>query len=241
MKTVGAMLGQMSGSIGGVTASHNRGGQYFRRRAVPTNPNSARQAAVRGYMSTAVSVWGSITEAQRASWETYAANTPTTDSMGQTLVLTGQQMYVRAYVSMCMHGAPAPNAGPTIFDTGVPPNGLKSTGSNNPLTLAFDGSDLASTASFTGPAEGAGVCHLFLGRPQNAGVNFFKGPYQFATSVAFADAATSAVFVESLVDLQGGDPLVAGQRVPVRLVNQYNDGRKSTSFEAICVVADDST
>ena len=38
MKTT--IVGPLSGSFGGLTASHNRGGQYLRQRSTPTNPNS---------------------------------------------------------------------------------------------------------------------------------------------------------------------------------------------------------
>ena len=44
--TIGTKL---SGSLGGIVASHNRFGSYFRQRTVPVNPDTADQQMVRGY------------------------------------------------------------------------------------------------------------------------------------------------------------------------------------------------
>ncbi|KKM06452.1 hypothetical protein LCGC14_1743870, partial [marine sediment metagenome] len=41
------LITQGSGSIGGLTASHNRGGMYFRARTIPTNPATSFQTVVR--------------------------------------------------------------------------------------------------------------------------------------------------------------------------------------------------
>jgi len=43
MKFKSPILSQASGSIAGITFSHNRGGMYVRARAVPTNPGSPQQ------------------------------------------------------------------------------------------------------------------------------------------------------------------------------------------------------
>lgn len=240
MKTVGAMLGQMSGSFGGITASHNRGGAYFRQRVVPTNPSTTRQANVRGYMSAAVSAWGALTDAVRAGWETYAANTPTTDSMGQTLVLTGQQIFIRAFVTLAMSGVAVPATAPTIFDTGQPVVGIVTNNTAAAATIGTLAGNLSITAQLMSATDSGGKLQLYLGKPVGTGVQFFKGPYQLAASVTFAGSATEVVITNGVADLTGGDPLVVGQRVPTRIVMAYTDGRVATAYRGIFPVVDDA-
>ena len=51
MKFKGMIGSMFSGSSGGVTASHNRGGYYLRQRVVPSDPASTLQLKVRSAMT----------------------------------------------------------------------------------------------------------------------------------------------------------------------------------------------
>src|SRR6185503_45560 len=82
-----------SGSIAGETASRNRYGQYCRTRAIPVNPNSTAQGVVRARLALNSSVWRTLTGAQRAGWSDLGLMMQRTDSLGQTINLTGQQAY----------------------------------------------------------------------------------------------------------------------------------------------------
>ncbi len=85
-----------SGSIGGVTYAHARGGQMYRRaRATPINPNTAEQQRTRAAVAAASAGWNTLTTPQRELWTAYALATPVPGAFGQTQTLTGQQMYVR--------------------------------------------------------------------------------------------------------------------------------------------------
>ena len=82
-----------SGSINYRTASRNRNGQYLRARAIPVQPRSTAQLAVRGYLSLNSQTFGALTKAQQAAWATYAALHPRTDSLGQSSPMTASQAY----------------------------------------------------------------------------------------------------------------------------------------------------
>lgn len=88
------MGGQLSGSVGGVTASRNRFGMYLRNRTVPVNPQSVRQNAARAIFGTAATDWSNLTGPQRENWAAYAATTPVLNRLGETVYLNGFQMYV---------------------------------------------------------------------------------------------------------------------------------------------------
>lgn len=82
-----------SGSQGQTTASRNRYGQYNRQRATPTQPRTAAQLAVRSSLTAVSQAWRGLTDEQRLAWDGYAAAHPRTDTLGQTITLTGSQVF----------------------------------------------------------------------------------------------------------------------------------------------------
>lgn len=94
MKIRGILAGQVSGSIAGITGSHNKGGYYLRNRTVPTNGATPARASQRAAFGAALQGWGALTPEYREQWKTAAQNQPWTDSFGENITLTGQQWYV---------------------------------------------------------------------------------------------------------------------------------------------------
>lgn len=82
-----------SGSYQGITSSRNRYGQYVRTRATPVNPASTAQGIVRARMSANAAAWRTLTDVQRAGWESLGLEMTRTDSLGSTYTLTGFQAY----------------------------------------------------------------------------------------------------------------------------------------------------
>lgn len=240
MKVVGALLGTMSGSMGGLTASRNRGGQYFRQRVVPTNPASTRQNAVRAYLASAVAAWtNTLTAAQRTAWATYAANTPRTDSLGNEIVLTGQQAYIGAYVPRMQAGAAVPTAAPTVFNRGEPVASITTSLGGAPNLIGLDLGNTSDVLALMDAASDDGDILIFLGPPISEAVNFYKGPYQLADVVPIAAAATTVNWSTDVTTLSDDVALVAGQSRPIRIIIAYDDGRTSESFALVCpVIAD---
>ncbi len=89
------ILGNLRGSVGSNTWSHNRGGDYIRRRVAPTNPNTTRQQSMRAFLSTLSVLWSTVlTPAQREAWNTWASLQSRTGPLGNTINLTGINGYV---------------------------------------------------------------------------------------------------------------------------------------------------
>ena len=145
MKLV-SVLGPISGSLGGFTAARNRGGTYLRARAVPTNPNSTRQQAVRAILGTLSSAWSrDLDDAARALWSAYAQNNPITDKLGQSITLSGMAWFCRLNSRLVDAGelaleAPPITSGPdallSITPTWTEPDAL---------SLAFTGTPAAES------------------------------------------------------------------------------------------------
>lgn len=62
----------VSGKLDGAVYSRNRGGYYMKRFSKPLNPNSSAQNKARTNFGTAATVWHSLTDIQKAQWNSYA-------------------------------------------------------------------------------------------------------------------------------------------------------------------------
>lgn len=233
MKIKSSMLTQMSGSIAGVTAGHNRGGLYLRARSVPTNPNTARQSLVRSVFSALSQRWAStLTDSQRAGWADYAQNTPLTDALGDPLVLSGQQMYLRANTGRSqLDQTTAGDSSPTTY--GIEDDAPSTPGQGPAITgntqFGLQGDTFMATFNMETAAED-GVAVLQVGPVVSVGVSYFKGPYQLAAYAEFSATDTSISFSVDITDAEvwfaGYQPSVA-QRLPIRLRSIYTSGADS--------------
>jgi hypothetical protein len=205
MKFLSESMTSASGSIGGVTYSHNRSGMYRRARRVPVNPNTTYQQSQRDAFSTAAGLWRTLTAPQRADWEAYAAATPTTNSLGQTVYLTGAQQH-QAYNALSyrfgLGALAAPPATPGRAPLGMP-------------VVAIDQSAVSVAITDIDTGMNTGVLGIFLGDPVSAGVSFFAGPYQLRTTGNVAAGAVAAI---TPVAGRNGSTMVAGTRIPYRLI-----------------------
>lgn len=233
---------QASGSIGGQTFSRNRGGMYTRARALPTNPNTARQQAVRAAMTSIVNYWtNTLTDAQRALWAAYAANVPVLNRLGDQIQLTGQQQYIRSNVPAMQAGLPMINDAPTTFDTGEAVTSIGSTNDATPDVVGIaGGAALSTTATFGAPISADGTMLVYLGAPVSPAINYYKGPYRLATTQALVAAAASTNLEQTLTNLVNGSPLVVGQRRGVSLRILYDDGRLSATYRILAPLVTDT-
>lgn len=218
MKFKGTLIGAASGSLAGTTFSHNRGGQYTRRRAIPTNPNSPAQAAVRSYLSDLTSRWNNVlTPEQRDAWDIYAQNTPINNSLGDPVNVGGLGMYIRANVPRRVGSIAIIDDGPTIFNlSSLTKPGLTSVTASTGIAVVT----YTNTDDWAGAVGGALM--VYASRPQNPSINFFRGPYQFAGKVAGAGTPPT-----SPANITVPFALSAGQKVFFRFNAFTADGRLS--------------
>lgn len=221
MKFKSQLVTQVSGSIGGTTFSHNRGGLYQRARAIPTDPATALQTTLRGIFTSLVNNWTDVlTPGQRDQWTVYATNTPVIDKLGDPITLTGQQMYIRSNTPRVQAADASVQTGPVIFNLGdfTPPT-FAATAAANTVDVTFTDTDAWAN-------EDDSDMLVYISRPQNPSINFFKGPYQFAAKIegdGITPPVTPAVIAAPF-------PLAVGQRVFVKVSVTRVDGRLSTPF-----------
>jgi hypothetical protein len=218
MKYKSPLFSQASGSIGGTTFSHNRGGMYVRSRATPTDPGSARQQTLRAAMGSLAPYWGeTLTADQRNAWRDYAANTAFVNVLGDTVYLTGQQQFLRANVPRLQASLAILADAPTTFDYGT------FSAPNISSALDDDSIDVAFTNTDDWATDDAGALLAYGGKQQGPGRDFYKGPWRYMGILA-GDSITPPTSPESFTSQFGLD---AGNRVWVLVRIIQPDGRLS--------------
>lgn len=212
------LISRGSGSVGGLTFSRNRSGNYIRARTNPVNPNTPQQQAVRSAVADLSNLWiNTLTQADRDKWEDYAANVPVTNPLGASIFLTGINQYVRSNVPRIQAGLARLDVAPSIFDIGsFTAVGTVAAASGNQVAVSFTDTDDWATAT-------GGAMLVWIARPVSETINFFKGPYRFAGSILGDDTTppTSPAVITSDFAFE------AGQKIFTRIRVTQADGRLS--------------
>lgn len=92
----GSMIGELSGKLGGNVFARNKAGAYIRQYVVPVDPKSQAQINARNSFGAASSSYHSLTDANKAYWQSFAQNT----YLPKTGTNTGQFSGFNAFTSL---------------------------------------------------------------------------------------------------------------------------------------------
>jgi len=92
--TPGPMAGVISGRVGSVVFSHNKGGPYVRNGTIPTKLSHERAVAVRTRLTQASQQWQALTDAQRASWKSWCQVNTVTNRLGHQVTMPANAAFV---------------------------------------------------------------------------------------------------------------------------------------------------
>lgn len=171
-----------SGSVAGTTSSRNRFGQYRRTRAIPVNPNSQAQTDTRGAFSAASALWRTISQANRDSWNYAALSQPRVDALGQSITLSGFQLFVGTNSLLTIVGASIRSDAPTGTFLATPTIDIDDDSIAGPIALLFTVSPV--------PADTAYV--IFSSPPLSPGITFNRD-YRYLTQFNAADVTPTAI------------------------------------------------
>jgi hypothetical protein len=231
----GSIVTDASGSVAGLTIARNRGGAYARARTSPIQPNSTRQAAIRGIFAAAINSWTNLLSVgQRQMWEAYASAVPYTNAFGETRYYSGQQRYSQCYIA-------AVNAGRSVSSVAqAPTTYTEAEGiviSNMAITESAATPDSSAVVSNTlapsAPTAGDTLL-IHFGAPVTAATNFFKGPFRFAGSADFVSGTT---YPDATLADPFGRTMASGLRVPCKFRILQVDNRISPETMGILTVA----
>ncbi len=222
MKFLPLLGSDLSGSLGAITASHNRGGAYFRNRAIPVNPNTVFQQAVRGFLASLTSLWNdTLTVAQRAAWDLYALNVPLLDPLGNPRNVGGLGMYIRSNVPRLQVALARVDAAPTIFNLGDFSNPTFDT-----FVALSDVFNVNFTVGDDWVSEDGAAMLISSSRSTNPTINFFKGPYRAVAPILGDSGAPPASPVVTLAAFN----IAVDNRTFIQTRVSRADGRLSLPF-----------
>jgi hypothetical protein len=112
MKYLSPLLSDARASIGGATASKNRGGNYFRARVAPIQPRTENQQFIRAQLSSLSASWRGLTVTKQSGWNSLASGITLKDSLGQSYKPTGAQLYTGNNMNLFLLGSPTVTVAP---------------------------------------------------------------------------------------------------------------------------------
>lgn len=101
----GPMAGQISGRVGSVVFSHNKGGPYIRNGTIPTTSYTEHAIAAKARMASASTAWQGLTAAQRRSWKEWGLENPITNRVGHQITLSGISAYASINTRLALTGS----------------------------------------------------------------------------------------------------------------------------------------
>jgi hypothetical protein len=201
----------LSGHVGGLVASHNTYGVYFKRRAHPANPKSPGQIAQRTSLQIVSQTWRAQSAAQRLAWATAAV--VKTSRKGFVVTLSGQAAWMHVNLLRQRIGLPLITVPLTTDDAATFTLPAVTLTAPTALSVTY----IASVAGELWNDTGGGVIVSATG-PLSPGVSYAQA---FRT-VGVTPGATATPEVYALPF-----SVVAGQRVRLRFHVTDPQGRMS--------------
>jgi hypothetical protein len=216
-----------SGSIGGTTFSHNRGGLYTRARRVPVNPRTAPQEAMRNILASLQAAYPLLTSTQRSEWAVFAANVTVPNRLGMPIKLTAQQWFVKFNSSRSQGSLTVIDEGPVTYALAtLTPPVPTITAAGTTVSVVFTPADVWANQ------DGGGLL-VYASRPQNSTKNFFVGPYQFS-GIILGDGTTPPTSPAIITLPFASGP--TGSKQFFKFTSTLGDGRSSTPFRVVAQV-----
>lgn len=91
-----AVVGEVSGKVGGNVFARNKGGAYVRNYTKPINPGTPDQTLVRSLFSNANQDWRALTDAERTGWNQLAESRTFKNRLGDDIKLSGIALFIKA-------------------------------------------------------------------------------------------------------------------------------------------------
>jgi hypothetical protein len=227
MKTkFGAIIVDGRGKIGGHVASKNRAGSYMRTKVTPVNAQTSYQSTVRNRLTSLSQGWRSLTDAQRAAWNSSVSDYAKTDIFGDLRNPSGFNLYQKLNNNLL-------NVGQSAILLPPIPQGVDA-------FTAFTASAAAGTPALSltfAPAVAVDMSvKLFATSPQSAGKSFVKSEYR---EIGVLTSTSASPFnALSLYTAKYGSIGSAGQKIFLKMV-QVNEttGQEGTPIVTSAVIA----
>jgi hypothetical protein len=134
----GQIVSDARGKIGGLIMFRNHSGSCLRQHVRNINKGSVSQLSVRKTISLATAAWHALTDAQRLTWEANAPANSRINNVGNTVKLSGFNLFVNCYSFASLAGIAAPTVYPAPVTLSPP----------TAFDIAMNGGHTTLTATF---------------------------------------------------------------------------------------------
>jgi hypothetical protein len=179
----------LSGHIGGVVASHNTYGPYFRQRVRPVNPKTLAQQAQRSSIAAVSQTWRSLDPSVIAEWA--AATISKTSRKGDKINLSGQAAFMNVNTLRRRMSLPIVSDPPTSTEVPAITTPTIAFTSATTLTITFagdawnapNGGVIMSGALLTSAGKSYATPNRAIGFKVNPGTGAVSVTVPFATPI----------------------------------------------------------
>lgn len=223
---LGPAISDIRGSIGGTVFSRNGGGAYAKERIKGTDPRTSLQQVVRSIMSGMIGAWAALSAQVRTDWGVYASQVPFINRLGDSINLSGYNMYCRTKAICSLIGQAVPAAAPTVMYLAEtdPAVTIVPDASSSNVAVTFN-----NALAWAGEVGGQLLC--YQGKPQPATRNSYNGQYTYAGKVSGAVTPPTSPATVALPYT-----MAAGQKCFMQFRILRADGRLSSPFRKVGTV-----
>ena len=227
--TPGLVISEMRGKVAASVYTKNKAGAAIRNRTTPINRRSVGQTQKRQQLSSLSSSWRGLTQAQRDGWNVAAPSFPQQDTLGQTVFLTGSQLYVRCNANLILIGSAQITSAPTPASFSVLAIGAYT---------AVSGTGVISVA-FTPTPVPAGFSLVFkASAPVSAGKSFMGNSGFRFIQIAAAAVASPALLSTAYALVFGAITGKSGQKIFIKInYVQTSSGLASIPVRAVAIIS----
>lgn len=222
----GAIVTDGRGKLGGHVASKNRGGNYMRTNAIPSNPQTDHQQAGRARLGGLSQAWGALTVEEITAWNNATQDFPRKNIFGDTKHLSGKNLFVGLNYMLQLVGASTNDSPPAPADVSTPTD----------LTAAqISGSGASAEWNLTAElSEKADHVVIEATSPMTVGTSYFKNRFRVIGTRDDQDSGDIDIYDDYVERF--GEPS-SGKRVAFRILTVNSAGQKSPGFQTSIVLS----
>ena len=204
----GPIVSDARKKIGGIVATKGHAGNFMRKKVSPIQPRTQSQRNVRADFTANSKAWAALSQTNIAGWNALAKATPKKDRFGNTVTLTGLQLYQSLSRNLSTVGE-APSA--------TPPATLYASTPGNLTVVSTSGGSPALTVTPTNYPTASESAAIFASPQLSPGKTFIGKNYKLVLVVPYNVSPTAYAIETAYVALYGA--LISGKKIAVLVKN----------------------
>lgn len=215
-----SLINDIRGGVGSEVYSRNASGLYVRTKGTWVQPDTQRQLDVRAAITALSQAWSAtLSEAQRATWRTYALAYPRKNRFGRPNCTKPFNRFVRLGTYRYRHDQSIPfTSAPPAPPLHRPTFTFTADADADTITIALPPTNY--------PTPFANLrLYVFIGQPTTPGVSYFSTPWRYAHQNLYNGSWATDPWT-----FASPWPIAIGQRVWAYMLAQHDtEGQLSTA------------